>query len=337
MKKTPTLRDVAKEAGVCVATVSMALRNRPNIPETTRQRIREVADSMGYRPNPRVAELMGQIRKNRTAGGLTETVALLWTDLDRASVHDRSYRLEFEKAIQARLLENGYGLDVWYHDPSLRMERLEAVLRSRGIRGVILAPLFQQNQASLEWDWSHFSTVITGSANWVQEFNRVRFNNFRDMRALVRCMVDQGIQRPGLVTNQDLEDRSQHSIDGGFWSALPREIRREDSIYETDVRGEDGFLDWVMSYRPDGVILGPNRYIDLLQTLPDPPSIYLRNVPDPSGAGPYPGLRQDYSRLGNVAAEQLMAQLQLNQCGVPSEPTQTLITGKVVTPVSPSV
>ena len=80
MKKSVNQREIAKAAGVSPAAVSLALRNHPSIPETTRARIREVAESLGYQPNPRVAELMGHIRRNRGVEALGESVALYWSD-----------------------------------------------------------------------------------------------------------------------------------------------------------------------------------------------------------------------------------------------------------------
>ena len=38
--KSPTFADIAKAAGVCKATVSLALRNNPRIPELTRKKIK---------------------------------------------------------------------------------------------------------------------------------------------------------------------------------------------------------------------------------------------------------------------------------------------------------
>ena len=45
------LRDVAKAAGVSVATVSMAMRNNLEIAQATRKKVLKTAKNLGYRPN----------------------------------------------------------------------------------------------------------------------------------------------------------------------------------------------------------------------------------------------------------------------------------------------
>ncbi|MDW8343724.1 MAG: LacI family DNA-binding transcriptional regulator [Verrucomicrobiae bacterium] len=53
--KKVTLETVARAAGVHRATVSHSVRNHPSIPQTTRERIAEIARKLGYRPNPLVS------------------------------------------------------------------------------------------------------------------------------------------------------------------------------------------------------------------------------------------------------------------------------------------
>ena len=48
MKKKPTIRDVAKAAGVSVATVSRILNEKPDVSEDTRQHVLATIDELGY-------------------------------------------------------------------------------------------------------------------------------------------------------------------------------------------------------------------------------------------------------------------------------------------------
>lgn len=62
-----TIEDVASAASVSVATVSRALRGLPNVADSTRQRVRDVASDLAYRPDPAAARL---------AAGRTSTVTI---------------------------------------------------------------------------------------------------------------------------------------------------------------------------------------------------------------------------------------------------------------------
>ena len=46
-----TIKDIAQAAGVSVSTASRALNNNPRISVKTRQRVKEIADQLGYLPN----------------------------------------------------------------------------------------------------------------------------------------------------------------------------------------------------------------------------------------------------------------------------------------------
>ncbi len=48
MSEQVTLADIARESGFSLATVSLALRNRPGVSEETRKRVLEVAAALGY-------------------------------------------------------------------------------------------------------------------------------------------------------------------------------------------------------------------------------------------------------------------------------------------------
>jgi DNA-binding LacI/PurR family transcriptional regulator len=52
------IKEVAAAAGVSVTTVSHALNDKGRLPEATRQRVRTIADELGYRPNATARNLV---------------------------------------------------------------------------------------------------------------------------------------------------------------------------------------------------------------------------------------------------------------------------------------
>ena len=66
MSSRPTIKDVAEQAGVSIATVSRALNDKGDVSDQTRQRIREVARSVGYAPDPAARSLV--THKTRLVG-----------------------------------------------------------------------------------------------------------------------------------------------------------------------------------------------------------------------------------------------------------------------------
>lgn len=67
--RRPRIADVAREAGVSKTAVSFAFNSPDRLAPETASRIRDVADSLGYRPHP-VARMLTQ-RKTHTIGVLT--------------------------------------------------------------------------------------------------------------------------------------------------------------------------------------------------------------------------------------------------------------------------
>jgi LacI family transcriptional regulator len=60
MNRRPTIRDVAEQAGVSIATVSRVLNDRADVSVETRERVREVARAVGYSADPAARGLVTQ-------------------------------------------------------------------------------------------------------------------------------------------------------------------------------------------------------------------------------------------------------------------------------------
>jgi alanine racemase len=107
----PRIADVAREAGVSKTAVSFAFNSPERLSLETADRIREVADSLGYRPHP-VARMLTQ-RRTMTLGVLTPQAlsvifsnpyfALFNEGIARAA-EERGYELHFISPILGSLV-----------------------------------------------------------------------------------------------------------------------------------------------------------------------------------------------------------------------------------------
>ena len=123
------LKDIAREAGVSVMTVSKALRNAPDIAAKTKLRIGDLAKRMGYTPNLGARSLRSQETK------LLGLVIPATTDPIFARI---------VMAIEQRALEHDYEL-ILHHSWNQR-EREETILRnliSRRVDGNFLSPVYR--------------------------------------------------------------------------------------------------------------------------------------------------------------------------------------------------
>ncbi|MFE1791934.1 LacI family DNA-binding transcriptional regulator [Streptomyces sp. NPDC059525] len=60
MARRPTIKDIARQAGVSESAVSFALNGKPGVSEDTRARIRRVARELGWQPNSAARALSGE-------------------------------------------------------------------------------------------------------------------------------------------------------------------------------------------------------------------------------------------------------------------------------------
>jgi DNA-binding LacI/PurR family transcriptional regulator len=96
----PRIADVAREAGVSKTAVSFAFNSPERLSPDTATRIREVADTLGYRPHP-VARMLSQ-RRTRTLGVLTPQALSV--------VFANPFFATFSEGVAAAAEEAGYGL-----------------------------------------------------------------------------------------------------------------------------------------------------------------------------------------------------------------------------------
>ncbi len=123
----PTLRDVAKLAGVHPATASRALSGARRVNPEFARAVQQAAESLNYSVNP-----IGRALKQRATG----TVGMVVPDIENP------FFPAMVRAIEAALATEDLGLFLCDADDSARVEaaRVEALLR-RQIDGLIISPV----------------------------------------------------------------------------------------------------------------------------------------------------------------------------------------------------
>lgn len=125
----PSLKDLAKECGVSVATVSKALNDQPDIAPATRERIRAAARRMGYQPNAAARAL----KTNRTYN-----LGVLFVD-ERQSGLTHEYFSAVLDSFKVEAEKRGYDITFINHNISSRSMSYLEHCHYRGVDGVVIA------------------------------------------------------------------------------------------------------------------------------------------------------------------------------------------------------
>ena len=191
MQKRVSLGDVAKAAGVDRATASRALSNHPHVAKATRERLRALAERLGYRPDPALAAMardrwLGRAGRNANAIAYVAMRAGAEREEPCAGARDEAdklgWRLEFF-ALAA------------YPSPAA----LARVLVARGIQGMLLR--LERPGAVVEgWPWERFAAAHVSlppdRAPWLDAATPDVFG--LHLQAM-REVLARGYRRPGLV------------------------------------------------------------------------------------------------------------------------------------------
>lgn len=143
MKSKATLKQIAKELGVSVSTVSKALNGSPEISEPTKQRVQEYAKLKNYKPN--VIGLSLKNRKTKTIGVIIPNIL-------------NHFFAKVFSGIEKVADEKGYKVITCISNESLEKEINALEMLSNGtIDGFILS-MAEESQKLKKYD--HFTNII---------------------------------------------------------------------------------------------------------------------------------------------------------------------------------
>lgn len=215
------LKDIAREAGVSVMTVSKALRNAPDIAAKTKLHINKLAEHMGYTPNLGARSLRNQKTK------LLGLIIPATTDPIFARI---------VMAIEQCALEHGYELIL--HHSWNQIEREETIIQnliSRRVDGIFLSPVYRvETEVAVyrELKQRSIPTVIMGPlAEFCSDFINVQTLGNESAFNMTQHLIDLGHKRIAFFSGPQFSSRAASRKEGYLRALRENGIDNDPSLF----------------------------------------------------------------------------------------------------------
>ncbi|CAI2766599.1 LacI family DNA-binding transcriptional regulator [Flavobacterium collinsii] len=226
MKAKATLKQIAKELGVSVSTVSKALNDSPEISEQTKVKIKEYAKLKNYKPN--VIGLNLKNRKTKTIGVIIPNIL-------------NSFFAKVFSGIEKVADKKGYNVITCISNESLEKEVHTLEMLSNGtIDGFILS--VSEEAQKLE-EYGHFSDIISDGTPIVMfdriadgvECDKVVVDDFDSALNSTQHLIDLGCKNIALISSVDNLSVGKLRADGYLKALKDNNIQiNENIILRTD-------------------------------------------------------------------------------------------------------
>ncbi|MGB4659080.1 MAG: LacI family DNA-binding transcriptional regulator [Mobilitalea sp.] len=172
------IKDVAKEAGVSVSTVSNVLNGKSNVGAATKERIVKICNQLSYYPNT-----AGRALKS----GKTNTIMFNFSDFDR------SFYLNIINGISDYVNDNDFDLIICTN------KSVEKYMRSNLSSGCIILDKKMKTEVLTRVANEQYPIVVLDRIIDHPYIKSVVVNNYDAMKEMVQGLVDRGYRRFGFV------------------------------------------------------------------------------------------------------------------------------------------
>lgn len=324
-------KHIAERAGVHVTTVSLALRDSPTLPKATRERIQNLAQEMGYQPDPMLCALT-VYRRNAQRPHHQGTLAWLNTMKRENVVYGDSIQ-GYRNGAEARCAELGYILEE-FRIGDIPLTRLSKILQARNITGLLLPPQ-PRRLSHLNFDWPSFSAISFGYSLTRPRLHLVTNAQYRSARIAVRAMRSCGYRRIGFATTYDNDLRTDQNFSSGYLAEqrLGKKTQLPMFVYN-DVKESERktflktFDKWYSVNRPDAILAFDDEVPHALEQLGISPAMCgYASLSLSRNKHELAGIYQNDEKIGRTAVDALVDMIHRGERGVPPIPLRTLVEG----------
>ncbi|MDA3874811.1 MAG: LacI family DNA-binding transcriptional regulator [Kiritimatiellae bacterium] len=328
MNNSIRLQEVAEAAGVSTMTVSRVLGGKGPVADSTRERVQAAAERLGYRNNALTSLVMSHLRKG-TSGTVTANLGFLTGDREEFEWRNRAFYAMLYEGASARARQLGCALDpIWIRNPALRGQRLNDILRARGIHGVLVGTWID-GHTEPEIDWNHIKGVTIGYSIRTR-IHRVANNQLQAMRIGLEKLSSLGYRRIGVVYEESTDERMNRNWSAAHaaWSLHISNSRRVPPLVIPTKDGLDAetFSRWYTSKQVDAVLLQGGMIRKLsTQGIRFPDDVVAASLECHREEFPVAGIDRKFDVLGAVAVDTLFTGLITGSPGLPSVPLTILV------------
>lgn len=332
-----TLKDVALEAGVHVSTAWRALSNETYVSDGKRKLIREVADRLGYSPDPMLSAL-SSYRRSQRPPAYRSTLAWINNFPVRKDCTDAPHMKAYFDGAKAYAESKGFKLEeFWLQEKGMTPKRARDVLLARNIRSLLFAPQPMAN-THLSIDLSAFACVSLGYS-LSEPHLHVTVNDQHSATLLcLKRLAQLGHRRIGMATISDTLKRTRHHFESPyliFQNAIPPAKRVP--LFTIDNEGErashepwrERFLQWRATHQPTAIICTFSQPLTWLREagmrVPEDVSLATLSCMQQPG---WSGIDQQEHIIGARAVELLISIFQAGERGVPDTALRLLVEGR---------
>ncbi|MGB8956163.1 MAG: LacI family DNA-binding transcriptional regulator [Tumebacillaceae bacterium] len=229
---SPTIKDVAREAGVSITTVSRVLNQYADVNPKTRAKVLKVIEKLGYKPNTVARSLV----MNRT-----KTLGLVVSELSR-SRNAHHFMFDVLCGINDRTQELGYDLVLYSTSPMAQKKTpYMDFVRQRRVDGVVMMGIRLDDPYTHEVVESSVPSVLVDVPLVSQTCSYVTTDNIAGARLAIDHLVALGHRRIGFVNGHTQAAVSQERLRGYQMALLNSGIPFDSElVYCGDFEPEDG-------------------------------------------------------------------------------------------------
>ena len=333
-----SLRDIAKMMGVSHVTISLGLRNSPEISAKMKAEIQRVAAELGYRPDP----MLNALSSYRQSKGNPAFQAVIgWVNAWKKPAELRGHE-EFDaywKGANSAAQKLGYRLEEFQVDKQITFPRLHQILSSRGIRSLLLPPHHELPQWG-DFPWDKYYVVKFGRSLREPQTHLVTSDQALNTVLAFEKIEALGYRRIGFVTQEPYLRKHGHMFEAGFLVAQQalEPKQRLPILALVDMKPAEAVAPltaWIKKQRPDAIYTDVPWILEVIDNagfrVPEDFSLAATTLID---TGIDSGIDQHPTEIGRVGMLLLNSMINDNAIGTPSIFQQILIKGSWVSGTS---